>query len=108
MNPSDKNDFEIQDGKEARLVITGQWLYDNVKPMTVQIFALNFDYYFDLDFYDRDEDEKPELNDQGIQYVAIWKEGNFFDNPDPSNGFITLQDAKNYAESVVKHVAWQE
>ena len=108
MNPSANNYIEIQDGKEARLVIIGQWLYDNVKPMTVQIFALNFDFYFDLDYDDRDEGAKPELNDQGIQYVAIWKEGNFFDHPDPSNGFMTLQDAKDYAESVVKHVALQE
>jgi hypothetical protein len=108
MNPSANNYIEIQDGKEARLVITGQWLYDNVKPMAVQIFALNFDFYYDLYYSDRNEDAKPELNEHGFQYVAIWKEGSFFDNPDPSNGFMTLQDAKDYAESVVKHIAWQE
>jgi hypothetical protein len=108
MNPSANNDIEIKDGKVATHVITGQWLYDDTKPMIVQIFALNFDFYFDLDYDDRDEAATPELNDQGIQYVVIWKAGNFFDHPDPSNGFMTLQDAKEYAESVVKHVAWQE
>jgi len=76
--------------------------------MAVQIFALNFDYYFDLDEGYHDEGAKPELNDQGLQYVIIWKEGNFFDHPDPSNGFLTLQDAKDYAETVVKYITWQE
>jgi len=36
MNPS-SNDIEIQDGKEARLVLSGQWLYDNIKPMPVHM-----------------------------------------------------------------------
>ena len=39
--------MEVQntrDKRTARLVLVGHWLYDNLIPMTIQIFAINYDF----------------------------------------------------------------
>ncbi|MFL5765723.1 MAG: hypothetical protein ACJ77K_17385 [Bacteroidia bacterium] len=52
------------DKKTARLVQAGHWLYDNQVPMTIQIFAINWDYWFDITDGYREEDDKETLNDR--------------------------------------------
>ena len=27
-----------------------EWLYDNIVPMTIEIFKLNYDFFYDLDY----------------------------------------------------------
>ena len=70
------------DNHQAREVKTGYWLYDKETPMTVKIFVLNYDYYYELAKADDmlDKDEKPELNKWGETYMIKWGGGDFFDN----------------------------
>ena len=104
-----KENIEVDEKNVARLIVCGEWLYDGLIPKPVRIFALNYDFYFHLDEGYHNEGEKPELNNQGEQYVAVWHSEPFFSASDfPSNGFMSLQEAKNYAESVVQKVDWQE
>lgn len=103
------SDYIEYDGQHiARLIVKGQWLYDGIRPMPVQVFALNYDYYYDLEMGYHEEGQKPELNNQGEQYVVIWSSSSFFKNNDPSNGYMNLKEAKEYAESVVQRIEWQE
>jgi hypothetical protein len=88
--------------------MNGKWLYDGVVPKPVRVFALNYDFYFDLD-EGHCEGQRPELNSQGEQYVVVWHDEPFFSASDfPSNGFMTVAEAKNYAKSVVQKIEWQE
>lgn len=104
-----KEYVEEEEKHVARLIMCGEWLYDNVVPKPVRIFALNYDFYFDLDDGYNDEGQQPELNNNGEQYVAVWHNEPFFSASDfPSNGFMTVAEAKKYAESVVQKVEWQE
>ena len=89
--------------------MSGQWLYDGIVHKPVRMFALNYDFYFDMNEGYHVDGEKPELNSQGEQYVVVWHNEQFFSAPDfPSNGFMNVADAKNYAECVVKKIEWQE
>jgi len=109
MQPSSTEHIETRGNQQARLIINGRWLYGAIKPMPVQIFALNFDFYYDLDEGHHDESQTPQLNDHGEQYVVVWYDGNFFNSPDfPSTGYMTLTQAKNYAASVVQGIEWNE
>ena len=109
MNSVEKEHIEVRENQIARLIMSGQWLYDDIVPKPVRIFALNFDFYYDLDERYHDEGEKPELNNQGEQYVVVWHNEPFFSASDfPSNGYMNIAEAKSYAESVVEKVKWQE
>jgi len=100
---------EVDGTYQARLIIKGTWLYDGTKQMFVEIFALNYDYYFDLDRGYNDEGQQPELNSRGEQYVVIWSDESFFSASGfPSNGFMSVQEAKKYAEEIVKHIEWSQ
>jgi hypothetical protein len=89
--------------------MSGEWLYAGMVAKPVRIFALNYDFYFELAEGYHDDAAKPELNSQGEQYVVVWHNEPFFDAPDfPSNGFMNVTAAKDYAESVVQKVKWQE
>jgi hypothetical protein len=104
-----KEHIEVNKDHEARLILSGQWLYDNMVPKPVRILALNYDFYFELDEGYLEEGQEPELNKQGEQYVVVWHNEPFFSASDfPSNGFMTVADAKKYAESVVRKIDWQE
>ena len=87
----DKGYIESDEKHTARLIIRGQWLYDNLIPKPVRIFALNYDFYYDLDEGYLEERQHPLLNDQGEQYVVVWHDEPFFSASDfPSNGFLDV------------------
>ena len=103
--------IEINGQVRARLVLKGQWLYDNVASMSVQIFAINYDYYCEMDKqYGCLEDfEEPELNADGESYMVAWHNEKFFSFVGTVNfGGLTLEEAKASAESVVKYIEWTE
>jgi hypothetical protein len=88
--------------------MSGQWLYDNTIPKPVRIFALNYDYFYELDKGYHDEGQQPELNHQGEQYVVVWHDLPFFSASDlPSTGFMSITEAKAYAEGVAQRIDWQ-
>src|SRR5689334_19064665 len=100
---------EYSGNKIARLILTGSWLYDNILKKTVRIYAINYDFYFDLDEGYNDADDKPELNTQGEHYVIMWTEDPFFKSFGlPSQGFLTVEAAKKYAVSVVLKINWDD
>lgn len=104
-----KEHIEVNGDKIARLILVGNWLYDGAIPKPVRIFSLNYDFYFDLDEGYHEEAQQIELNEQGEQYVVVWHNEPFFAASDfPSNGFMTVGEARTYAESVVQKVEWQE
>ena len=49
MNSVEKEHIEVNGSRIARLIISGEWLYDGIVSKPVRIFALNYDFYFDLD-----------------------------------------------------------
>ena len=93
---------------KARLIIKGQWLYDNILPKTVQIFAINYDFFFDLDEGYNDKNETPLLNEQGEQYIIWWHDNPFYSVHEfPSVGGLSLQQAIEAAESIVQQkIKW--
>lgn len=58
---------EKEDHSGGGDVKSGTWLYDNSTQKVVQIFALNFDFYYELAKADSmlEGDETPVLNDNG-------------------------------------------
>lgn len=102
-----KEHIEVDGQHIARLIIRGEWLYGNIKPMPVRVFAINYDYYYELDELQDDETIKPKLNKQGEQYAVVWHDEPFFSAHDfPGGSFINLQAAKAYATRTVKAVNW--
>jgi hypothetical protein len=102
--------IEINEGFKARLVAKGQWLYDSIVPMPVQIFSINFDFYFELDRGYNEEGKKPYLNEFGEQYVIAWHDEKFFSrNGNVALGGLTLREAIQSAENVVKQkIQWKQ
>ncbi|NML21992.1 hypothetical protein HHL16_13970 [Pseudoflavitalea sp. G-6-1-2] len=105
-----KEHIENDGDSRARLIIAGKWLYDNLTQMPVQIFAINYDHYFEIAKADGllEKEEEPALNDQGEQYLIAWHGNNFFPiNGSISYGGITLEEAKNTAQEKVQHsIEW--
>ncbi len=90
------------------LVSKGAWLYDNVKPMPVRIYKLNYDFYFEMDRGYHDEGQRPELNEFGEQFVILWTDAPFSRIADPTLGGLTLDTAKATAESIVQQkIQWE-
>jgi|KBSSwiS6_1023812.scaffolds.fasta_scaffold07866_3 hypothetical protein len=100
--------IETDDIFKARPILKGQWLYDNIVPMPIQIFAINFDYYFELDRGYKEEGEGPDLNEVGEQYVIAWHDEKFFSkNGNVAFGGLNLDEAIKSAEDVVKQkIQW--
>ena len=100
--------IEHDENFTARLILKGQWLYDNLAPMTVQVFAINYDYYYELDRGYNEEDEISELNDNGEQYVVAWHGENFYStNQNISFGGLTLNEAIQTAEKIISQkISW--
>ncbi len=91
------------ENKIENKILEADWLYDNIKPMTMQIFKLNYDFWFDLEEGYHDIGEKEKLNEDGEQYVVlnnspIFKEREGF----PIFTSLNLEDAKSYAEKTIK------
>jgi hypothetical protein len=51
--------------------MTGVWYCDNIVPKEVSIYALNYDFYYDLDNLYNNPTQHPEVNMQGEQYVVM-------------------------------------
>jgi hypothetical protein len=91
----------------AKLVLTGRWMYDGLIPKTVRLYKLNYDFWFELEEGYHEPGQVPELNGDREQFVVLWQDLPFFQATDfPSNGFMTIEDAKTYAESVVRQIDW--
>ena len=80
MTLSAKEHVEYNGENRARLILKGQWLYDNIAPMPIQIFAINYDYYYEMDKVDGflEQGDKPELNQKGEQYLLAWHGDKYF------------------------------
>ncbi len=100
--------IEQNDEFTARLILKGEWLYDNLVPMTVQIFAINYDYYFELDRGYNEEGEVPQLNEKGEQYIIAWHGDKFYSTfQNISFGGLTLDEAIHTAENTLRQkVNW--
>lgn len=98
------------DKKSARLILVGHWLYDNIKPMTTQIFAINYDYWFDLDEGYQANDDKETLNENGEQYVFLHNCDDFFKATNfPFFGGLTLREAKETASKLFQQpITWEK
>lgn len=91
----------MEDKRETKIAET-DWLYNNIKPMTMQIFKLNYDFWFDLDEGYNDAGETEKLNQYGEQYVVLNNCPTFKDRKDfPFYTSLNLEDAKSYAEKTV-------
>ena len=109
MESTDKEYFEYNGNFQARLILRGKWLYDNTSRMSVQIFAINYDYFYEMDKQDGflKQGQKQELNQDGEIYVVVWHENNYFSfSGSVDFGGLTLEDAKKSAERVVKKIEW--
>jgi len=83
-------------------ILEAEWIYDNVKPMTIQIYKLNYDFFFDLDEGYHETGEKANLNNVGEQYVVFNNCPKFTERKDfPFFTSLNLEDAKSYAEKTV-------
>lgn len=84
-------------------VAEANWLYGNVKPMTLQIYKLNYDFWFDMDEGFHEEGVTEELNENGEQYVILNNCPTFIERTDfPFHISLDLEEAKNYAEKTVE------
>jgi hypothetical protein len=54
--------IEVWRNEQARPICKGTCLYDGIKPMPVQIFAINFDFYYELDEGYHEDNQVQELN----------------------------------------------
>jgi hypothetical protein len=88
-----------------REVMVGQWFYDNIIPKIVKIFALNYDYNYEIAKADDqlEELEKPELNENGEMFMIKWGNGSFSDKDlvTKEYGGLDLNSAINKAENIV-------
>ncbi|ACU07089.1 hypothetical protein FIC_00634 [Flavobacteriaceae bacterium 3519-10] len=89
--------------KKAKKICEADWLYDNFKPMKVQVFKINYDFFFDQDVGFNDEGETPELSENGEQYVLLNNEATFdFRDSSPWHTSTSLNEIKKYAEETLK------
>ena len=102
------NEYLLEKDLKAKLILTGQWLYDNILPKQVRIYELNFDFYFELEEGYHEEGEKPKLNEEGLQYVITWNEIDEFSfHSDPSEGGLTIKEAIENAERITQQqIKW--
>jgi hypothetical protein len=101
-------EYLIDDKYKAKLILKGQWLYDNILPRTVRIYELDFDFYYVLDYENLDPGEKISLNEDGLQYVITWnQEDEFSFHSDPTEGGLTLEEAIDTAERITQQkIKW--
>lgn len=86
-----------------------EWLYDNIVPMTIEIFKLNYDFFYDLDYGYHDENEKKFLNSDGEQFVVLNNNPKFDKTKDfPSYIALSLNEAKEHVEKTLnKKLNWK-
>ena len=73
---------EYKGGVYARRVLRGMWLYDQAVWRPVQLFAINYDYWYEITKADGDleEGEQPKFNESGEQYMIAWTDCGYFDS----------------------------
>ncbi len=111
MTLSRQEHIQFNGQSRARLVLVGQWLYDNIAPMPVQIFAINYDYYYEMHKQEGclEDGQEPELNEDGEMYIVAWHNEKFFSFAGSTDyGSLTIDEAKASAERVVKQIEWTE
>lgn len=83
-------------------VLEASWLYDNIVPNTIQIYKLNYDYFYHQDEGYNDENEKPNLNEFGEQFIVM-KNSPDFENKIgfPFHTSLDLEEAKKYVETIL-------
>ena len=70
--------------------------------MPIQIYRLDYDFHFELDEGYNEEGSSPQLNEEGDQFVIVWDDEVFSSGSDPTFGGLTLKEAIETAESIVK------
>jgi hypothetical protein len=95
---------------KQEVVLQGKWLYDNSVYMPVQIFVIDYDYYYELAKADEqlEPGEEPFLNERGEMYMIKWN-GNpdFLSFGTTEGGGLSLEEAKEAVERKVNGVVWE-
>ena len=101
-------EYLINDKYKAKLILKGQWLYDNIQQKDVRIYELDFDFYYVLDYENLDPGEKINLNKEGLQYVITWNDIDEFSfYSDPTEGGLSLEEAIATAERITQQkIKW--
>jgi hypothetical protein len=99
----------------ARLVSIGKWTDSEGEVKDVQIFALNYDFYYEYRTMYNYPDQKPILNPEGEQYVLWWTNTPFFTQNHengtefPGIGGFSLQEAKDAGiKSARQEIIWND
>jgi hypothetical protein len=93
-------------------ILTGTWLYDNIKEMPVSIWKLNYDCGYEIDVADAlmEKGQKPEILDGGEWYMVRFDDMDnwSYSGAEPFGG-RTLEEAKAAAEEKLpSKVTWKE
>lgn len=94
---------------KQELVLRGKWLYDNSVYQPVQIFVIDYDYYYEIAKADEqlEPGEEPELNEKGEMYMIKWNDKPDFNSYGTTEyGGFTLEEAKKKVEAKVSGVEW--
>jgi hypothetical protein len=98
----------------VQIVRSGQWLYDGVTLLPVDIFSLDRDFWYDLaaadDQLEPDEEPTP-LNPDGVLfYYRFVRAGEDSEHPWPdSGGYATIEAAMAAAqERAPSQIEWHE
>lgn len=95
---------------KQQLVLRGKWLYDNSVYQPVQIFVIDYDYYYELAKADGqlESGEEPELNEKGEMYLIKWGgSSDFHSYGTVEYGGFTLEEAKSKVDEKVSGVLWE-
>jgi hypothetical protein len=95
---------------KQELVLRGKWLYDNSVYQPVQIFVIDYDYYYEIAKADDqlEPGEEPYLNEKGEMYMIKWNDSPDFLSFGPvESGGLTLKEAKSKVEEKVSGVVWE-
>ena len=106
----------LKNGKlSARLVSHGKWTDCEGELKTVQIFALNYDFYHEYRTMYNYPNQKPVLNPEGEQYVLWWNDTPFFTQNHengiefPGVGGYSLREAKEAGmKSAKQNIIWND
>ena len=96
--------------RKQEQVLRGKWLYDNSVYKPVQVFVIDYDYYYEIAKADGqlETGEEPVLNEAGEMYMIKWNDDPDFLSFGPiENGGLSLEEAKEKVESKVFGVVWE-
>lgn len=94
-----------------RVVLKGTWLYAGTVPSPVRIIEQHFDFWCEIARVDgtSEEDEKPELNKDGLLYYVIFRACEETATPwwVDSPGFVSIELARAHAQTRVEgQIEW--